>query len=288
MCFSLGASSSITKHRPMLGAGMDTRSRLRAHPNRKDAIASSVVDVVSLSACDEDMVQECALKSAEAMKRRHAPAGGHGRSKCQRNAVPRAPQSEHNSSQEILSELDELEELDGRSHLPTLKDPRRAQSCRFGESQTGGGSSLGSFGESLSSLSGSDGTSQPVDRPRTSDSLGTGPSSPHAFASPSAMGRVRSLRLVKSAALGANARSLSSLHSRCPSRMFLEASHRGLLSLSLSGASSSHGVAEVYEGIDLLVRCPAPRRPKRTNNAKATAPELSQDYPPVECSPIRG
>lgn len=266
----------------MLGAGMDTRSRLRAQPNRKDTVASSVVDVVSLSACDEDMVQECALMSAEALKRRHAHAGGHGRSKCQRNAVPRAPQSEHNSSQEVLSELDELEELDGRIHLPTLKDPRRAQSCRFGESQTGGGSSLGSFGESLSSLSSSDGTSQPVDRPRN------GPSSPHAFASPSAMGRVRSLRLVKSAALGANVRSPSSLHSRCPSRMSLEASHRGLLTLSLSGASSSHGVAEVYEGVDLLVRCPTPKRPKRTNNAKARAPELSKGHPPVESSPIRG
>lgn len=253
----------------MLDAGMDTRSRLRAQPDRNDAVASSVVDIVSLSACDEEMVQECALKSAEAIKRRYA--GGHGRSKCQRNAVQCAPQSDHSSSQETMSQLDELEDLDGQIQLPMLKDPRRAQSCRFGESQTGGGSSLGSFSESLSSLSSSDGTSQPVDSPRTYDSLGNGPSSPHAFVSPSAMGRVRSLRLVKSAALGANVYSPSSLHSRSPSRMSLEASHRGLLSLSLSGASSSHGVAEVYEGLDLLVRCPAPRRPKRTNNAEATA-----------------
>lgn len=246
---------------------MDTRSRgLRVHPNRKSAVASSALDFVSLSACDEDMVQECDKAArAVALKRRHA--GGHETSKCQRNVVPRAPQSEHNSSQDISSELGQLEEFHG--HLPTLKDPRRAPSCRFGESQIGGGSIRGSFGESLSSLgvSSSDGTSSSVGRPRTGDSLGTPRSdgaSPHAFAMPSAMGRVRSLRLVKSTALSADARPPSSLRSHCPSHTSLEASHRGLLSLSLSGVSTPH---EVYEGHDLLVRCPAPKRPKRTNNA---------------------
>ena len=250
---------------------MDTRSRgLRVHPNRKSAVASSALDFVSLSACDEDMVQECDKAArAVALKRRHA--GGHETSKCQRNAEPRAPQSEHNSSQDISSDLGQLEEFHG--HLPTLKDPRRAPSCRCGESQIGGGSIRGSFGESLSSLgvSSSDGTSSSVGRPRTGDSLGTPRSdgaSPHAFAMPSAMGRVRSLRLVKGTALSADvARPPSSLRSRCPSQTSLEASHRGLLSLSLSGVPTPHGVAEcdVYEGHDLLVRCPAPKRPKRTN-----------------------
>ena len=267
LCQNLRPLASANRQ---FGGSMDTRSRgLRVHPNRKVAVASSELDFVSLSACDEDMVQECDKAArAEALKRRHS--GGRETNKCQRNAVPRAPQSEHNSSQDISSELGQLQEFDGRTHFPTLKDPRRAPSCRFGESQIGGGSIRGSFGESLSSLgvSSSSGTSP---RPRTADSPvfpGCDGASPHAFAMPSAMGRVRSLRLVKGTALSADvARPPSSLRSRCPSQSSLEASHRGLLSLSLSGVPTPHGVAEcdVYEGHDLLVRCPAPKRPKRTN-----------------------
>ena len=246
------------------------------HPNRKVAVASFALDFVSLSACDEDMVQECDKAArAEALKRRRA--GGHETNKlhCQRNSVPRAPKSEHNSSQDISSELGQLEEYD--AHFPTLKDPRRAPSCRFGESQMGGGSLRGSFGESLSSLgvSSSDDT-PPAGRPLTSDSLGIPRSdgaSPHAFAMPSVMGRGRSLRPVRTIAVSADVRTQSSLRSRCPSRTSLEASHRGLQSLSVSGASTPNaGIAEVYEGYDLLVRCPTPKRPKRANNAMSSGP----------------
>ena len=245
---------------------MDLRPRgLRLHQYKKDAVsASSTLDFVTLSACDEGMVLECdKAHQAEALKRRRAAR--QETNKCQKKIVPCPPPSENLSSEDLASELGQFEM--GQIQFPMQKDPRRPQSSRFGESQLGGGS----FGESLSSLgvSSSDGTSPRPHLPcRTSDRRV--PSSSDCalpfVGQLFVMPRVRSLRLVKDdKTQRADAHSSTSLRSYCPSRTSpcgqtsFEAAHRSLSSISLSGVRPSPGEGEVHE---VLVRCPAPKRPR--------------------------
>ena len=223
--------------------------RLHLHENRNEAVGrSSTLDFVSLSACDEDMVQQCnkAHMQAEALK--HKRNGGEtGRG--QRKKFPRTPPSEHLSSEGVYSELDQFE-LGHRKH---------PKSNRVDESGAGGSKNGPVCAKSSR-----------VNESRVIDGLGISSSdgpSPHPFARPFVTPRVRSLRLVNGTTQSTDLRPLSSLYAHCPSQT---GSFGELSSLSLSGVLSPllrtstetpPGVANAFEVHEMRVKCLAPKRP---------------------------
>ena len=100
-----------------------SRMAVRVHGQREEAIATPSTHVVPLSACDKDMVQQCdeAHKQAELnfLKRKrklHPETNLHQKLHPETNLLQSArkmplctPPSEHLSSEDISSELDELE-----------------------------------------------------------------------------------------------------------------------------------------------------------------------------------
>ena len=128
-------------------------ARLNVRDNRKEAIVtSSTLDFVSLSACDEEMVQECdkAHTQTETRKRSICTTGASDGANKRRRSMALQPVKSPSLSSEDPSS-DELGGFELRLiKLPTQRDPVRPQSSRGGDSRAGdsrGGDSP--FGGSL-------------------------------------------------------------------------------------------------------------------------------------------
>ena len=240
------------------------------HEHRKETVAISHTHFVSLSACDEDMVQQCdkAHKQAELnfprCKRRRMVRPGTNLHQSQRKMPLCTPPSEHLSSEGISSELDEFEM--GHTQLPTQSDPvqESEESSRIDESQAGGRkepfhSEFSSIGERRA-----DGGRVGENSLGVSISNGASPYPSSTFVAP----RVRSLRPVNGTQ-SMDVRPPSSAGAHCPSRT---GSFGELSPLSLSGVLSPllqrntpetpPGVANAFEAHEMRVRCLAPKRPK--------------------------
>ena len=244
--------------------------RVHLHEDRAEtAVATSYAHgFVSLSACDEYMIQQCDKAHTQAdlkRKRWSWPCRpetnlNHGQRRVQRCTQP----SEHLSSEGISSELDEFEM--GHTQLPTQSDPvqESEESSRIDESQAGGRkepfhSEFSSIGERRA-----DGGRVGENSLGVSISNGASPYPSSTFVAP----RVRSLRPVNGTQ-SMDVRPPSSAGAHCPSRT---GSFGELSPLSLSGVLSPllqrntpetpPGVANAFEAHEMRVRCLAPKRPK--------------------------
>ena len=258
---------------------MDVNSRMaaRVHGQREEAIATPSTHVVPLSACDKDMVQQCdeAHKQAELnfLKRKrklHPETNLHQKLHPETNLLQSArkmplctPPSEHLSSEDISSELEELEL--GHTELPTQSNPvqEREEGGRIDQSKADGREKP--FHSGLSSVA------EPrADGGKLGESLvnpGSNGASPYPTASSTLVApRVRLLGPVNRTIQSPDLRPPSSAAAQCPSRT---GSFGELSSLSLSGQSvrrttteTPPGVANAFEAHEMRVRCLAPKRPK--------------------------
>ena len=258
---------------------MDVKSRMavRVHGQRDEAIATPSTHVVPLSACDKDMVQQCdeAHKQAELnfLKRKrklHPETNLHQKLHPETNLLQSArkmplctPPSEHLSSEDISSELEELEL--GHTELPTQSNPvqEREEGGRIDQSKADGREKP--FHSGLSSVA------EPrADGGKLGESLvnpGSNGASPYPTASSTLVApRVRLLGPVNRTIQSPDLRPPSSAAAQCPSRT---GSFGELSSLSLSGQSvrrttteTPPGVANAFEAHEMRVRCLAPKRPK--------------------------
>ena len=258
---------------------MDVKSRMavRVHGQREEAIATPSTHVVPLSACDKDMVQQCdeAHKQAELnfLKRKrklHPETNLHQKLHPETNLLQSArkmplctPPSEHLSSEDISSELEELEL--GHTELPTQSNPvqEREEGGRIDQSKADGREKP--FHSGLSSVA------EPrADGGKLGESLvnpGSNGASPYPTASSTLVApRVRLLGPVNRTIQSPDLRPPSSAAAQCPSRT---GSFGELSSLPLSGQSvrrtttdTPPGVANAFEAHEMRVRCLAPKRPK--------------------------
>ena len=258
---------------------MDVKSRMavRVHGQRDEAIATPSTHVVPLSACDKDMVQQCdeAHKQAELnfLKRKrklHPETNLHQKLHPETNLLQSArkmplctPPSEHLSSEDISSELEELEL--GHTELPTQSNPvqEREEGGRIDQSKADGREKP--FHSGLSSVA------EPrADGGKLGESLvnpGSNGASPYPTASSTLVApRVRLLGPVNRTIQSPDLRPPSSAAAQCPSRT---GSFGELSSLPLSGQSvrrtttdTPPGVANAFEAHEMRVRCLAPKRPK--------------------------
>ena len=258
---------------------MDVKSRMavRVHGQREEAIATPSTHVVPLSACDKDMVQQCdeAHKQAELnfLKRKrklHPETNLHQKLHPETNLLQSArkmplctPPSEHLSSEDISSELEELEL--GHTELPTQSNPvqEREEGGRIDQSKADGREKP--FHSGLSSVA------EPrADGGKLGESLVNSRSngaSPYPTASSTLVApRVRLLGPVNRTIQSPDLRPPSSAAAQCPSRT---GSFGELSSLPLSGQSvrrtttdTPPGVANAFEAHEMRVRCLAPKRPK--------------------------
>ena len=254
-----------------------SRMAVRVHGQREEAIATPSTHVVPLSACDKDMVQQCdeAHKQAELnfLKRKrklHPETNLHQKLHPETNLLqsarkipPCTPPSEHLSSEDISSELDELEL--GHTELPAQSNPvqEREEGGRIDQSKADGREKP--FHSGLSSVA------EPrADGGKLGESLVNSRSngaSPYPTASSTLVApRVRLLGPVNRTIQSPDLRPLSSAAAQCPSRT---GSFGELSSLSLSGQSvrrttteTPPGVANAFEAHEMRVRCLAPKRPK--------------------------
>ena len=258
---------------------MDVKSRMavRVHGQREEAIATPSTHVVPLSACDKDMVQQCdeAHKQAELnfLKRKrklHPETNLHQKlhpetnlHQSARKMPPCTPPSEHLSSEDISSELEELEL--GHTELPTQSNPvqEREEGGRIDQSKADGREKP--FHSGLSSVA------EPrADGGKLGESLVNSRSngaSPYPTASSTFVApRVRLPGPVNRTIQSPDLRPPSSAAAQCPSRT---GSFGELSSLPLSGQSvrrtateTPPGVANAFEAHEMRVRCLAPKRPK--------------------------
>ena len=283
---------------------MDVKSRMavRVHGQREEAIATPSTHVVPLSACDKDMVQQCdeAHKQAELnfLKRKrklHPETNLHQKLHPATNLLQSArkmplctPPSEHLSSEDISSELDELE-LGHRQSNPIQE---REEGSRIDESKADGREKP--FHSGLSSVA------EPrADGGKLGESLVNSRSngaSPYLTASSTLVApRVRLLGPVNRTIQSPDLRPPSSAAAQCPSRT---GSFGELSSLSLSGQSvrrttteTPPGVANAFEAHEMRVRCLAPKRPKvhtmqrRLRGRHHDAPPLALSFADVDQSP---
>ena len=284
-----------------------SRMAVRVHGQREEAIATPSTHVVPLSACDKDMVQQCdeAHKQAELnfLKRKrklHPETNLHQKlhpetnlHQSARKMPPCTPPSEHLSSEDISSELDELEL--GHTELPTQSNPvqEREEGGRIDQSKADGREKP--FHSGLSSVA------EPrADGGKLGESLVNSRSngaSPYPTASSTLVApRVRLLGPVNRTIQSPDLRPLSSAAAQCPSRT---GSFGELSSLSLSGQSvrrttteTPPGVANAFEAHEMRVRCLAPKRPKahtmqrRLRGRHHDAPPLALSFADVDQSRI--
>ena len=286
---------------------MDVKSRMavRVHGQREEAIATPSTHVVPLSACDKDMVQQCdeAHKQAELnfLKRKrklHPETNLHQKLHPETNLLQSArkmplctPPSEHLSSEDISSELDELEL--GHTELPAQSNPvqEREEGGRIDESKGDGRQKP--FDSGLSSVA------EPrADGGKLGESLvntRSNGASPYPTSSTFVAPRVRLLGPVNRTIQSPDLRPPSSAAAQCPSRT---GSFGELSSLSLSGQSvrrttteTPPGVANAFEAHEMRVRCLAPKRPKvhtmqrRLRGRHHDAPPLALSFADVDQSP---
>ena len=279
---------------------------VRVHGQREEAIATPSTHVVPLSACDKDMVQQCdeAHKQAELnfLKRKrklHPETNLHQKLHPETNLLQSArkmplctPPSEHLSSEDISSELDELEL--GHTELPAQSNPvqEREEGGRIDQSKADGREKP--FHSGLSSVA------EPrADGGKLGESLvnpGSNWASPYPTASSTLVApRVRLLGPVNRTIQSPDLRPPSSAAAQCPSRT---GSFGELSSLSLSGQSvrrttteTPPGVANAFEAHEMRVRCLAPKRPKvhtmqrRLRGRHHDAPPLALSFADVDQSP---
>ena len=254
-----------------------SRMAVRVHGQREEAIATPSTHVVPLSACDKDMVQQCdeAHKQAELnfLKRKrklHPETNLHQKlhpetnlHQSARKMPPCTPPSEHLSSEDISSELEELEL--GHTELPTLQSnpvQEREEGGRIDQSKADGREKP--FHSGLSSVA------EPrADGGKLGESLvntRSNGASPYPTSSTFVAPRVRLLGPVNRTIQSPDLRPPSSAAAQCPSRT---GSFGELSSLSLSGQSvrrttteTPPGVANAFEAHEMRVRCLAPKRPK--------------------------
>ena len=251
--------------------------RLNVRDNRKKAIAtSSTLDFVSLSACDEEMVQECdeAHTHTEVRKRNICAAGASADViKRQRSKMFGRSKSPALSSEDPSS--DELGGFELRLiKMPKQKDPVRPQSSRGGDSRCG---------DSLF------------------DDTSPGPAPPSQLVVPPLLRTLRSLHAPTGTDVHLrppSSRPPSSLFGHCPASRAgsrpgskFGASSGTRSSLSISGMSTGStnltsrpsrtstetppGFSNAFESHAMLVRCPAPRRPSvNTRYRPISAAEL--------------
>ena len=284
-----------------------SRMAVRVHGQREEAIATPSTHVVPLSACDKDMVQQCdeAHKQAELnfLKRKrklHPETNLHQKLHPETNLLQSArkmplctPPSEHLSSEDISSELDELEL--GHTELPTQSNPvqEREEGGRIDESKADGREEP--FHSGLSSVA------EPrADGGKLGESLvntRSNGASPYPTASSTFVApRVRLLGPVNRTIQSPDLRPPSSAAAQCPSRT---GSFGELSSLSLSGQSvrrttteTPPGVANAFEAHEMRVRCLAPKRPKahtmqrRMRGRHHDAPPLALSFADVDQSRI--
>ena len=283
-----------------------SRMAVRVHGQREEAIATPSTHVVPLSACDKDMVQQCdeAHKQAELnfLKRKrklHPETNLHQKLHPETNLLqsarkipPCTPPSEHLSSEDISSELDELEL--GHTELPAQSNPvqEREEGGRIDESKGDGRQKP--FDSGLSSVA------EPrADGGKLGESLVNSRSngaSPYLTASSTLVApRVRLLGPVNRTIQSPDLRPPSSAAAQCPSRT---GSFGELSSLSLSGQSvrrttteTPPGVANAFEAHEMRVRCLAPKRPKahtmqrRLRGRHHDVPPLALSFADVDQSP---
>ena len=278
---------------------------VRVHGHREEAVATPSTHVVPLSACDKDMVQQCdeAHKQAELnfLKRKrklHPETNLHQKLHPETNLHQSArkmplctPPSEHLSSEDISSELDELEL--GHTELPTQSNPvqEREEGGRIDESKADGREEP--FHSGLSSVA------EPrADGGKLGESLvntRSNGASPYPTSSTFVAPRVRLLGPVNRTIQSPDLRPPSSAAAQCPSRT---GSFGELSSLSLSGQSvrrttteTPPGVANAFEAHEMRVRCLAPKRPKvhtmqrRLRGRHHDAPPLALSFADVDQSP---
>ena len=283
-----------------------SRMAVRVHGQREEAIATPSTHVVPLSACDKDMVQQCdeAHKQAELnfLKRKrklHPETNLHQKLHPETNLHQSArkmplctPPSEHLSSEDISSELDELEL--GHTELPTQSNPvqEREEGGRIDESKADGRE--GPFHSGLSSVA------EPrADGGKLGESLvntRSNGASPYPTSSTFVAPRVRLLGPVNRTIQSPDLRPPSSAAAQCPSRT---GSFGELSSLSLSGQSvrrttteTPPGVANAFEAHEMRGRCLAPKRPKahtmqrRMRGRHHDAPPLALSFADVDKSRI--
>ena len=287
-------------------AGKSRKAAVRVHGHREEAIATPSTHVVPLSACDKDMVQQCdeAHKQAELnfLKRKrklHPETNLHQKLHPETNLHQSArkmplctPPSEHLSSEDISSELDELEL--GHTELPTQSNPvqEREEGGRIDESKADGRE--GPFHSGLSSVA------EPrADGGKLGESLvntRSNGASPYPTSSTFVAPRVRLLGPVNRTIQSPDLRPPSSAAAQCPSRT---GSFGELSSLSLSGQSvrrtateTPPGVANAFEAHEMRGRCLAPKRPKahtmqrRMRGRHHDAPPLALSFADVDKSRI--
>ena len=286
---------------------MDVKSRMavRVHGQREEAIATPSTHVVPLSACDKDMVQQCdeAHKQAELnfLKRKrklHPETNLHQKLHPETNLLqsarkmpPCTPPSEHLSSEDISSELEELEL--GHTELPTQSNPvqEREEGGRIDQSKADGREKP--FHSGLSSVA------EPrADVGKLGESLVNSRSngaSPYPTSSTFVAPRVRLPGPVNRTIQSPDLRPPSSAAAQCPSRT---GSFGELSYLSLSGQSvrrtateTPPGVANAFEAHEMRVRCLAPKRPKahtiqrRLRGRHHDAPPLALSFADVAYLP---
>ena len=283
-----------------------SRMAVRVHGQREEAIATPSTHVVPLSACDKDMVQQCdeAHKQAELnfLKRKrklHPETNLHQKLHPETNLLQSArkmplctPPSEHLSSEDISSELDELEL--GHTELLRQSNPiqEREEGSRIDESKADGREKP--FHSGLSSVA------EPrADGGKLGESLvntRSNGASPYPTSSTFVAPRVRLLGPVNRTIQSPDLRPPSSAAAQCPSRT---GSFGELSSLSLSGQSvrrtateTPPGVANAFEAHEMRVRCLAPKRPKahtmqrRMRGRHHDAPPLALSFADVDQSRI--
>ena len=279
-----------------------SRMAVRVHGQREEAIATPSTHVVPLSACDKDMVQQCdeAHKQAELnfLKRKrklHPETNLHQKLHPETNLLQSArkmplctPPSEHLSSEDISSELDELE-LGHRQSNPIQESE---DGSRIDESKADGREKP--FHSGLSSVA------EPrADGGKLGESLvntRSNGASPYPTSSTFVAPRVRLLGPVNRTIQSPDLRPPSSAAAQCPSRT---GSFGELSSLSLSGQSvrrttteTPPGVANAFEAHEMRVRCLAPKRPKahtmqrRMRGRHHDAPPLALSFADVDQSRI--
>lgn len=250
--------------------------RVHLHEDRAEtAVATSYAHgFVSLSACDEYMIQQCDKAHTQAdlkRKRWSWPCRpetnlNHGQRRVQRCTQP----SEHLSSEGISSELEQFE----LAHIQSpIQHDHIQESSRVDEGRADG--RKGPFHAEISRagkvepfLSASSARRPDASKDPRSLTLTPTPNpdqEPPSFVTP----RTRSLRAVNGAAQSTIIRPPSSVCAHCPSRTgsggelsSLALSAGGLSPLLLQTSTETPpGVANAFEIHEMRVRCLAPKRP---------------------------
>ena len=233
--------------------------RQSARSHKKEAIAaSSTLDYVALSACDEEMVQERRVAGVKRARGADRP-GGTSRSDSD------GPSSEMGDFQ-----LNTIQ-------LPKRRGPGRPQSSRGGDVE----SRFGDFEASGESLPLEGSSSTIFVPPRVSilraihgtrDTAARPPSSLFDTGAPSRAGSACQRSLRGSLSSAASYASLSRLSAPSPASIFSA-------SLMRSSTETPPGGADAFEGHQMLVRCPAPKRPARTSQPNQPAAARARALP---------